>query len=153
MSRLPSNTNHLVIYWIKWSVRACGGTSEKSITHANDCYLPYFGNVSSLMTSWSLCDWDSQVLIEMTDSRTEPSEVSGNMARGLSMGSWERLCPLIRVCLLSERVLEAIWRTSVSDNISICGPKRNWKGPQNGHCALKTSTECRIREGTSNRNQ
>lgn len=79
-----------------------GGTLEKSIIHANDCYLPYFANASSLMTSSSRFDWDSQVLIEMTDSRTGPSKVSGQQGMR-ALDGFVRVPPSINTSLFTSR--------------------------------------------------
>lgn len=59
------------------------GGSEKSIIHANDCYLPYFGKAFCLTTSWSLCDWAAQILIKMTGTQTGQSEVACDKTWGL----------------------------------------------------------------------
>lgn len=56
----------------------CGGVSEKSIIHANDCYLPYFGKAFSLTTSLSLCDWTAQILIKMMGTQTGLRKVAFN---------------------------------------------------------------------------
>ncbi len=96
-----------------------GGGSEKSIIHANDCYLSYFGKAFSLTTSLSLCDWTAQILIKMIGTQTGPRKAACNKTWGLLMGLWERLRPLIRGLFTLQTT-----KTSVSDKInSICSVK------------------------------